>query len=191
MICRLAVVAIMLWPAASRAQEAPWSVDQLMAAMAAVTASRASFKQEVHVSYLTEPLRQSGKVAYRAPDFMAIEIEQPRLERMTFEAGRILVESAAGEQSHSLDLSDDPVLKAVLTSLGALLAGRRQELARMFDVVLDGAKGDWRLTLKPSAEDVAEHVGRIVISGAANLVARYELVKTSGDKLIMTFTPLP
>ena len=191
MICRLAVLAVLLWPAASRAVEATWSLDELMAAMAAVTASRASFEQQVHLSYLSEPARQAGKVEYRAPDFMAIEIEQPRRQRMTFEGGRILVESEAGEQSHALDVSDDPLLKAVVTSLGALFAGRRADLANTFDVALDGRKGNWHMTLTPTDEEIAKHVRTIVIDGSANLVARYELVKTSGERMVMTFTALP
>ena len=55
------------------ARGASWTLPDLLAEMAAIESSEAVFRQEVHVSYLSEPMRYRGRVRYRAPDFVRIK----------------------------------------------------------------------------------------------------------------------
>lgn len=189
MRARLFVLGLLLWPGTAGA--AAWTLDELLARMAAMTQSQARFEQEIYVSYLKQPMHLSGRVAYSAPGRMVMQFEEPRWQRLTFENGEVHVEEAAGAEALTVATGADPVLRAVALSLQALFEGEGAALRQAFEVSFTGGADDWHLSLTPKDADVAAVVAAIEMRGRDNLVLHYALRRRDGDHMVMTFTPLP
>lgn len=184
---RLALAALALL--GSPASAAEWSWPELLAEMSAIKASEAVFHQEVHVSYLSEPMRFQGRVSYRAPDFMAMRYEGPRRDSVIFEGDIIRVRETPEGAERVLDMADQPFLKAVIQSLRATLSGNARELTAAFQIGFEGASAGWTLRLSPIDEEMSQAIAAIVMRGSGTSILRYELLGTDGDRIVFVFAP--
>ena len=158
-------LALIAQPAAAQRVDSDW----ILAALARPAPMRTAFV-EVRVSpLLKQPLRLSGE--YRRPreDTLVREVRMPYIETTTLRSSK----SGAGEATivrtgkapRTFSLSRAPELASLQNSFGALLAGDRALIERVYRVVAQGDRTRWTLTLAPKDKALAARVRDIVLYG--------------------------
>ena len=158
-------LALIAQPAAAQRVDSDW----ILAALARPAPMRTAFV-EVRVSpLLKQPLRLSGE--YRRPreDTLVREVRMPYIETTTLRSSK----SGAGEATivrtgkapRTFSLSRAPELASLQNSFGALLAGDRALIERVYRVVAQGDRTRWTLTLAPKDNALAARVRDIVLYG--------------------------
>ena len=93
-----------------------FDLARLMQLLAAAPASEVSFTEKKFSSLLSTPVVSTGKLAYRRPDTVEKNIEQPRKERYLFTGNELVVTRNGAERR--IPLSSQPLLSAFAASLG-------------------------------------------------------------------------
>jgi hypothetical protein len=168
---------------------ADWGLPQLLASLAAVQQSRGRFTEEKHLAMLTEPLRQSGTLAYVRPDRIEKIVTEPHAESLRIAGDTLDWQSASGHRSVSL--KSQPQLWALVESLRATLAGDQATLERYYRVKLSGDAQRWRLTLTPRYASLAQTLDEIRIAGELQQVREVSIIEADGDRSEMHIEPLP
>lgn len=167
----------------SRAAETEWSLARLMAAMAGVREAQASFVEERHLQYLTEPLIIEGTLSYM-PGRLEKRILKPEEERLIVQGDRLrIVSPAAGRRT--VLLSDYPVLEASILGLRATLDGDLETLKRFYWVEYEVKGRDWRLDLTPRATEVRDRIRWVRLSGTGSRIVAMEIVEAGGDRSLI------
>jgi outer membrane lipoprotein-sorting protein len=164
-----------------------WSLPQLMASLAAVQHSRAHFSEEKHLAMLTEPLRQSGTLAYERPDRIEKIVTRPKPESLVVIGDQLDWHNAAGHRRVSL--TSQPQLWALVASLRATLAGDLPTLERYYRIKLAGSAPQWQLTLTPRYPSLAQTLDEIRIDGSVQQVREVTIVEADGDRSVMHIDP--
>jgi outer membrane lipoprotein-sorting protein len=167
---------------------ADWGVEQLMHALGAVKSSQAAFVEVKHVAILSTPLQSRGRLVYTAPRRLEKHTLAPRRESLVLEGDELTLESGDRKQRRTLQLQDQPVVRAFVESIRSTLAGDLATLNSFYAIRLEGSERQWRLTLKPADRQVQELVTEIRIAGSRDAVASVEFLETSGDRTVMTIT---
>lgn len=158
-----------------------------MAALAAVKSSQAAFVERKHVAILDVPLESRGSLVYRAPDRLEKHMLSPRRESLVLEGDQLTLESA-DHKRRTLQLADQPVVRAFVESIRSTLAGDLATLSRHYAITLHGGERQWRLTLKPGNAQVQQVVREIRIGGSSAAVTSIEFIEANGDRSVMTIT---
>ena len=189
-LARHSALAVLLVGAAGGAPAAgaDWGVAQLMHALAAVRSSQAAFVELKHVAILSTPLQSSGRLVYTAPGRLEKHTLSPRRASLVLEGDELTLESGDRKQRRTLQLQDQPMVRAFVESIRSTLAGDLATLTRFYELKLDGAERQWRLTLKPRDPQVQEVVSEIRIGGSRDAITSVEFLETSGDRSVMTIT---
>jgi Outer membrane lipoprotein carrier protein LolA-like len=143
--------------------------DWILAALARPAPMRTAFVELRSSPLLKQPLRLSGE--YRRPreDTLVREVRVPYAETTTLRSSK----SGAGEATiirtgkapRTFSLSRAPELASLQNSFGALLAGDRALIERVYRVVAQGDRTRWTLTLAPKDSALAARVRDIVLYG--------------------------
>lgn len=181
----LLVLLLALAPAVGRAQETPWNLAALVAALAQQKALTVRFSEERRLQYLTEPVRLEGTLSFDPPDRLEKRVLRPKRERMTVEGDLITIETVPGDPKVRVFLSDYPALGAFVTALRALLSGDPADLERVFLPALAGTEEAWSIRLTPRLPEVRGRVSEIHISGAGRRIASIDILETGGDRSII------
>lgn len=152
-------------PAAAQRVDSDW----ILAALARPAPMRTAFVEVRASPLLKQPLRLSGE--YRRPreDTLVREVRMPYIETTTLRSSK----SGAGEATivrtgkapRTFSLSRAPELASLQNSFGALLAGDRALIERVYRVVAQGDRTRWTLTLAPKDKALAARVRDIVLYG--------------------------
>ncbi len=152
-------------PAAAQRVDSDW----ILAALARPAPMRTAFVEVRPSPLLKQPLRLSGE--YRRPreDTLVREVRMPYIETTTLRSSK----SGAGEATivrtgkapRTFSLSRAPELASLQNSFGALLAGDRALIERVYRVVAQGDRTRWTLTLAPKDSALAARVRDIVLYG--------------------------
>jgi outer membrane lipoprotein-sorting protein len=170
----------------AQAADAPWSIDQLMQALAKINVGRAEFVETKTIAMLEKPVVSSGQLFYVAPDKLEKRTLKPRPESMIIEGNTLVIER--GRQNMTLQVDSAPELAGFVNSIRGTLAGDRKALERSFALSLEGPPQRWLLTLKPLDARMAAAVTSIRITGALDDVRNVEILQADGDRSVMAIS---
>ena len=180
------LVALLVALAANAA--APWTVRQLFEALAQKRPERAAFQEKKYLSLLDRPAKSSGELVFTPPSRLEKRTLKPRAESVVVDGDRVTLERNG--KRHTLTLSEQPAVAALIDSIRATLAGDLAALTRTYSVGLEGTAQSWRLVLRPLDPAVSPLVTRIEIAGAEAEVRTVEIFQADGDRSVMTIAPL-
>src|SRR6185369_826858 len=158
----------------------------VLAGLARVEHSEASFEETRHVAALAAPLLRRGRLIYTRPSELEMVVEAPVQERVRIVGGVMTIEARNG--TRQVRLADLPPVAAWIEGMRAALAGDDAALARYFLVHASGDAASWQLDLIPRTADLAAVVSRVVIAGAASRIGRIEVFEASGDRSVMVLS---
>lgn len=167
---------------------APWTLQQLMPALAAVKAVDATFREQKQLAILQQPLVTTGTLQYRAPAYVRKQTLQPHQETYEIDGDWLTIETPT-EGRRQLYLPGYPLPRAFAEAIRATLAGDLAALERYYQVQLQGQASAWTLRLQPAGQEMAEHVSAILIRGQDERVLSVETLETGGDRSLMTVEP--
>ena len=162
-------------------------LDDVLRGLRAVPERHARFEETKRMALLNGPLVRKGALEYVRPDRLTMRVESPFFEKLDIAGDALTIERRSGVTR--LALSSQPQLAAWVESLRATLAGDTASLVAHFTVKVEGAAGDWRLTLVPRDATLATVVARVVILGRGADVVRFEVEETKGDSTVVVITP--
>ena len=158
-------LALIALPAVAQRVDSDW----ILAALARPAPMRTAFVEVRASPLLKQSLRLSGE--YRRPreDTLVREVRVPYAETTTLTSSK----SGAGEATiartgkapRTFSLSRAPELASLQNSFGALLAGDRMLIERVYRVAAQGDRTRWTLTLAPKDKALAARVRDIVLYG--------------------------
>lgn len=160
-------LAIASAPFAAHAQavDSAW----ILRALARPAPMRTAFVEVRDSPLLKQPLRLSGE--YRRPreDTLVREVRAPYAETTTLVsstsgAGEATI-ARTGKAPRTFSLSRAPELASLQNSFGALLAGDRAQIERVYRMTVQGERTRWTLTLTPKDTLLAARVRDIVLYG--------------------------
>ena len=161
-----------------------WGLPQLMAGLAEVRESRARFTEEKQVSLLTAPLRMSGTLRYVRPDQLEKSVTHPYVESLRIHGDR--VEWQRQQRTRTLSLRSQPQILALVDSIRATLAGDLAALNLHYRVKFDGERSQWKITLEPRDDSLAQSIALIHLQGSAQQLRRVEIIEANSDRSVMT-----
>lgn len=173
------LLTLLLWPLALQAQG--FSTEQLLQRFADVEERSARFVEQQHLSMLDIPLESTGRLLFRAPDYLEKRVDNGG-GSFRVKGDRLSVEQG-GEERH-IALASHPLLAAFVASFRATLAGDIDTLQRYYRIELEGTEQNWRLRLQPRQDDMAAVVREIRIDGSGDRVVRIETVEQGGDRTV-------
>lgn len=150
--------------AATTVQAQGADADWILRALARPAPMRTDFVEVRDSPLLKTPLRLSGE--YRRPreDTLVREVRSPYRETTTLRAGEATI-ARDGKAPRTFSLSRAPELASLQNSFGALLAGDRVGIERVYRVTAQGDRARWTLTLAPKDKALAARVRDIVLYG--------------------------
>ena len=160
----LASIAFVSLVAVSTVQAQGADADWILRALARPAPMRTDFVEVRDSPMLKTPLRLSGE--YRRPreGTLVREVRAPYRETTTLRAGEATI-ARDGKAPRTFSLSRAPELASLQNSFGALLAGDRVGIERVYRVTAQGDRARWTLTLAPKDKALAARVRDIVLFG--------------------------
>lgn len=141
----------------------------ILKALARPAPMRTDFVEVRDSPLLKAPLRLSGE--YRRPreDLLVREVRAPYRETTTIATSKTGAGEATivrpGKTPRTFPLSRAPELAGLQGSFGALLAGDRAQLERIYRVSAQGDRARWTLILSPKDKALAARVREIALYG--------------------------
>lgn len=160
-------------------------LQQVEAAQRATESLRARFTQTKYMSLLQEPLVATGRFAFKRPDRILWEIEQPEKTTVIITGNRLEIPGLP--ESERAALARVPVATA-LAQIGALFTGDIGAVRDAFDATAEGDDGGVRVRLVPRRADAHGMFNRIELRFAApDLTLRaIQLANRLGDRVEVT-----
>ena len=175
------LLALCAAPACAQTADSGW----ILQALARPAPMRTDFV-EVRVSpLLKSPLRLSGE--YRRPreDTLVREVRAPYRETTTLVSSKTGPGEARiardGKPPRTFSLSRVPELASLQTGFGALLAGDREQVERVYRLQAQGDRARWTLTLAPKDKALAARLRDIVLYGQGAELRCIETRPVKGD----------
>ena len=142
-------------------------------------------------SFLLDEIQLSGRLLYRAPDFIKKTVESPFQQVTTIDGNSIRVEktSARGEtttRQYSLDASE--AIYSAVEGIRATLSGNYEYLRQSFELQLDGDRESWSVLLLPRGEAMRKLIDRIYITGMEGRITSIDTTNADGDESRLRFS---
>lgn len=147
-------------PACAQSVDSDW----ILRALARPAPMRTAFIEVRGSPLLKQPLRLSGEYRRPSNDTLVREVRTPYRETTTLRAGEASI-ARDGKPPRTFSLSRAPELAGLQSSFGALLAGDRAQIERVYRVGVQGERTRWTLTLAPKDKALAARVRDIVLYG--------------------------
>ena len=167
---------------------AGFTLDQLMAGLAANTGGRVKFVEKRYLALLDRPLVSTGEMAYTPPDRLEKRTLTPKPETLILDRDRVRVER--DRRSYSVSLASRPEALAFVDSVRGTLAGDRAALEKNYRLQLEGDEHAWLLTLTPTAPAVAELLRSIRVSGSGGQIHAIAYLLRDGDRSELSIEPI-
>ena len=161
---------------------------ELLAALARVARSTATFEETRTMAALTTPIVRRGTLRYVRPDQLEMVVRTPVPERIEINGDSVTFESRSGTKR--VRLTQFPAAAAWVESVRATLAGDQQALHRYFRVRVTGRMAAWTLELIPFDNELADLVSRIAITGTEDQLTRIDIDERGGDRSVMVITAI-
>lgn len=158
----LAMLSLVLFAGSAAAQTADsaW----ILKALARPAPMRTAFVEVRESPLLKQSLRLSGEYHRPREDTLVREVRVPYAETTTLRAGEATI-VRAGKAPRTFSLSRAPELASLQNSFGALLAGDRARIERVYNLTAQGERTRWTLTLVPKDKALAVRVRDIILYG--------------------------
>jgi outer membrane lipoprotein-sorting protein len=169
------------------AEVSPPPIGELMQHLAQVAESHSTFTEVKTIDALTVPLRASGDLYYRRPNYFEKATTQPRPEKLVVDGDRLTM-SINGEPPRVVDLDGQAMIRGLVDAIRGTLAGNLALLQQFYQVEMDGDLAGWRLTLTPTDPSVQRAVTRIIISGKQTTLQFIHTIQVNGDESRMTIS---
>ena len=160
---------------------------EVLAALARVERSDATFEETRYIGALTAPLVRRGTLRYARPAELEMVVETPVRERIRIAGPTLTIEGRNGVRE--IRLADMPAIAGWVESVRATLAGDASALSRHFTVRASGDPARWQLDLTPLSTELAAVVTRVSIEGTGAQIGRIEVAEASGDRSVMIVSP--
>ena len=162
-------------------------VTELLAMLARVERSSATFEETRTIAALTMPLVRHGRLHYVRPGWLEMTVDAPIRERILIAGDRLTIAGRNG--TREILLSDIPAAAAWVEGVRATLSGDAALLGRYFRVRATGELSQWTLELTPVEQDASAFIVRMKISGAQVQLSRIEIDERGGDRSVMLIAP--
>jgi outer membrane lipoprotein-sorting protein len=182
----VAAAGLMLAGATAFAEAPDISLDSVFSLLAQRPHGHVLYSEEVQSALLKRPLHSSGELFFDAPDRLEKKTLQPAAQDLIVE-GEVLT-MVRGKHHMSMQLSDYPQLRPLLTGLRATLAGDRSTLEKNFQLAMTASGPTWTLSLRPLASETAPVYERIEIRGTEGNVQGVTLERANGERTTMSLT---
>ena len=163
-------------------------LEAVMAALAAVRRSEATFEESKAIAGLADTLPSSGTLRWEAPSTLEKVVLEPFAERLTVTADR-LVYDRAGRARQEVNLDQAPEVRALVEAIRSTLAGDLATLRRHYEVRFEGNPAAWTIRLSPLSVRVRAVVQRVEIEGAGGAIRRFETVGNESSVMRITARP--
>jgi len=163
------------------------ALDELLRGFATHRTGHAAFTEVHEFALLKRPLRSSGELRYRSPDYLEKRTLQPRPETLVLKDGTLVAER--GRHRRVLELAAHPELVPYIESIRATLAGDRAALERYFVVDVSGDASAWTLRLRPRPGPIGRSVQEVRLSGAAAAIREVDIRLKDGDRSRLEIGP--
>jgi len=161
---------------------------EVLAGLARVERSDATFEETRHIAALTAPVVRRGTLRYVRPSDLEMVVQTPVPERVRVSGTTLTIEGRNGVRE--VRLADMPAIAGWVESVRATLAGDAPALGRHFTVRASGDISRWQLDLTPLSAELAAFVTRVTISGANAQIGRIDVIEASGDRSEMVVSPV-
>jgi len=161
---------------------------EVLAGLARVERSDATFEETRHIAALTAPVVRRGTLRYVRPSDLEMVVQTPVPERVRVSGTTLTIEGRNGVRE--VRLGDMPAIAGWVESVRATLAGDVPALGRHFTVRASGDISRWQLDLTPLSAELAAFVTRVTISGANAQIGRIDVIEASGDRSEMVVSPV-
>lgn len=166
-----------------------WDIAQLMTALAKVGGGTARFREERHISFLSEPLIAHGNLRFKSPDFLFKHTETPKDERLVVFGSEVTITNLQEGFQRTFSLEDYPQLRGLLDGIRYTLAGNLSGLSQSYETVLHGDRELWSLDLTPKLAPMLALVLSVKIFGRQNRIYKMEISESNGDLTVMFIEP--
>jgi len=156
-----------------------------MEAMAQVKSSSARYELVEHRSITTKPLVSSGKLVYKAPDYIERRSEKPLPGYFIVEKDNLRLKTE-GQKERRLVLYQFPPIHALVEAMRSTLSGNIKTLKNFYQASLSGNRKAWTLKLNPLDEEMLTYVDAMTLHGSGTQLHRVETLEAGGDRSIMT-----
>lgn len=172
----LASLILICAPVRAQSVDSGW----ILQALARPAPMRTAFVEVRESPLLKQPLRLSGEYRRPSNDTLVREVRTPYRETTTLRANEASI-VRDGKPPRTFSLSRVPELAGLQSSFGALLAGERAQIERVYRVGAQGDRTRWTLTLTPKDKALAARVRDIVLYGQGAELRCIETRPVKGD----------
>ncbi len=185
MRCILVLLSALLAAPAAPADSAP-DLEAVMAALAGAGGVRARYEERKHLSLLTRPLEEEGRLYFAPPDRLARHAERPVPGRVMVRGDEVVIADATGEERVSI--ADSEIARAFVEGLAVVLRGDLEALRARYEVAFSSTQENgWKLRLVPRSRLLRRFVEAIAVSGRGARVQRMERFEAGGDRTVSEF----
>jgi len=166
-----------------------WTLNDVMQVLSGIRFIESSFVETKRSIFLTEELELKGTINYRAPDRLEKNIAQPFEERIVIDGDELVISRPGDEnrvRRYSLDAN--PVVRKIIDSIRATLAGDLSILEQNYRANLWGEESEWELHLIPRDAELLEIIEQIRIRGAQGRIIEVQTTETDGDEATLQLT---
>jgi hypothetical protein len=172
--------------------EAPaiWGMPDLMAELAKVQETKATFVELKYLKVLKQPLESSGTLYFQSPAHLEKHTLQPKAESLVLSNEMLSIEIQSRNIKRTLVLRDYPEVWALVESIRSTLAGDLSALQQLYKFELAGKAQSWQLKLQPIEIKARKFVSEIHFSGQGAYVESIETFDANGDHTLMKISNL-
>lgn len=155
------------------------SLDELLAAFAAMPGLEARFVEEKSIGLLAVPLVSEGTLYFTRPGLLFRRVDSPSPAEVRITPTTL--EFFDGVSRETVDLAARPDVRLFVQSLVWILAGDRDAIDGAFDATyaVDGDR--WTARFAPKVAPMNELIEAIELDGVGRGVATITVRETSGD----------
>ncbi len=185
--CRsLCGFALLLCAGAGRAAPAAAvTIDSLLAHFRAVPGLSAHFREEKKLSLLAVPLFSEGTLHFAPPARLVRHTTAPVASTLLIDRDQLTF--GDGQQTQTIPLDGNPVVRLFVDSFLKLLEGDKAALERIFQLQLKPQGDRWELRLKPRLAPMTQVIDAIVLQGKGVVLSRMTISESTGDETVTTF----
>ncbi len=162
------------------------SLEDLMQRLAQSGGVQARFREIRYVSLLTAPLESEGMLYFAAPDLLARHTTRPGRSSVVVRGSHVALRDETGYQD--LPVSSSELAPALIDPLVGLLRGDLPALRARHSIGFRLHGQGWELRLEPRSRVVRRVIDSIRIEGRDNELITMEIVETSGDRTVTSFS---
>ena len=180
----LSVLCMLSGPAMSESL----SIEAVLDRTTIIPPSRVGFREVRHNQMLKDNLVMTGYLEYLEAGSLRKVVETPFEEAYLIRSDRIEIDRQG--VTKTLSLRKSRTLRTMLSGVEAILAGKTEQLASVFDYELSGVEEDWSLQLLPRSKRMAKQVTSLTVTGDLESVTaiRFDLKNGEWHNMEMTQT---